>query len=237
MPADVFGARSKWMPFGVRRFFFERILKALNGDLTKLGLQAPDHRVLASHPIINSQLIHYLQHGDIAAHQDIERFEDRDVIFKDGQRERVDLIVFATGYHYSIPYADKSLFNWKNDKPQLAYTVFNQRNPTLFAAGFTEMNGGGYYIFDEMTSLIADAIETQTQNPEKWPSVWERLVEPTDFSGPLGMVQSQRHTDYVDMDTFLSACQKLRKELGWRDPKTSLQAIAMSATALSMAAE
>lgn len=234
-PADVFGARSNWMPFKIRRFFFERILKALNGDLTRLGLEAPDHRVLASHPIINSQLIHYLQHGDISAHRNIERFEGQEVVFTDGRRQVVDLVVFATGYHYALPYASSDLFDWKHDKPQLAYTVFNRRHPTLSAVGFTEMNGGGYYIFDEMTALVADAIEAQTRAPANWPALWDRLTQPIDFTGPLGLVASQRHADYVDMETFLAACRALRRELNWPDPKSTLEALPHSPA--TMAAE
>ena len=219
MPADVFGARSKWMPFKLRHFFFERLLKMLNGDLTKLGLQAPDHRVLASHPIINSQLIHYLQHGDISVRPDISDLDNRHVVFNDGRREEIDLIVFATGYQYAIPYADKDLFDWTNGKPSLSYTVFNRKHPSLFATGFTEMNAGGYYIFDEMTSLIADSIAAERDAPESWPRVWTKIQEPTDFSGPLGLISSQRHSDYIDMDTYLSECAKLRHSLGWPDPK------------------
>ena len=238
VPADVFGARSHWMPFKVRRFFFERILKTLNGDLTQLGLQAPDHRVLASHPIINSQLIHYLQHGDVSACPDIARLDGKVVEFKDGRREEIDLIVFATGYDYAIPYVDSELMNWKNGKPHLAYTVFNERNPSLFAAGFTEMNGGGYYIFDEMTSLIADAIEMERDKPEAWKKAWEQVKQPTDFTGPLGLIGSQRHSDYVDMETFFAACSALRKKLGWRDVQKSLEAVQQVAPQVqAMAAE
>jgi len=222
VPADVFAARSNWMPFGLRRAMFESLLRLWHGDLTRLGLKAPDHRVLASHPIINSQLIHHLQHGDIAARPDIERLRGETVVFSDGRRECVDLIIYATGYRYSIPYADASLFDWDGNKPDLAYTVFNRRNPTLFAAGFTEMNAGGYYIFDEMTALIADAIAMERDRPDAWKTAWRSLTDPIDLSGPLQLIPSDRHAGYVDMDTFLRSTRVLRQKLGWADPKQAL---------------
>ena len=88
-PTDVFVAKSQWLPFEPRRWFFERILKRINGDLTSLGLPAPDHRLLESHPIINSQLIHYLHHGDITVCRDIDRLDGEGVVFKDGAGKRL----------------------------------------------------------------------------------------------------------------------------------------------------
>ena len=222
VPTDVYADKTRWIPLPIRRWGFERKLKQVHGDLTQYGLQAPDHRVLESHPIINSQLIHYLQHGDIAVCRDIDRFDGNHVVFKDGRSVEVDLIVYATGYEYSIPYADQALFDWNGYKPSLAYSVFNRRHETLFAVGFTEMNAGGYYIFDEMTSLIADAIETKTRYAHRWPEAKRLITQPTDFSGGLNFVASERHADYLDMDTYLKACQKLASRLGWKSARALL---------------
>ncbi len=35
------------------------------------GLPAPDHRVLESHPIMNTQVLHYIGHGDLVARPDV----------------------------------------------------------------------------------------------------------------------------------------------------------------------
>ena len=222
-PTDVFVSKSRWMHIKPRRWLFERILKRVNGDLTALGLEAPDHRLLESHPIINSQLVHYLQHGDISVCRDIERLDEDGGIFKDGRREEIDLIIYATGFRYEIPYADPEYFEWKGYKPRLGYTVFNRKHDTLFAAGFTEMNAGGYYIFDEMTSLIADAIDTQINHPERWAKVRDALSEDVDFSGGLNFVNSERHADYINMDSYLKACRTLSRRLGWVPAQARLE--------------
>ncbi|MCI5043637.1 MAG: NAD(P)-binding domain-containing protein [Aquisalinus sp.] len=221
-PADVFSEKTKWLPFKLRRWLFACLLKNLNGDLTKQGLQIPDHKILESHPIINSQLVHYLQHGDISACHDIADLNEKEITFTDGRKEEIDLIVFATGYKYAIPYIDKSHFDWNGNKPSLAYTVFNRRHETLFAAGFTEMNAGGYYIFDEMTSLIADAIELQSTSIKRWKKAQRVILKPQDFSGGIGFINSERHNDYLDMDTYLKACKKLCRKLGWQPAKERL---------------
>ena len=43
------------------------MLDRLNGDLTRLGLPKPDHDALTSHPIMNTQVLHHLSHGDLVA--------------------------------------------------------------------------------------------------------------------------------------------------------------------------
>ncbi len=49
------------------------LVDALVGDLTRFGLPAPDHDVLSSHPIVNDQIIHHFNHGDITARPDVTR--------------------------------------------------------------------------------------------------------------------------------------------------------------------
>ena len=222
-PTDVFVAKSRWMHIKPRRWLFERILKRVNGDLTALGFETPDHRLLESHPIINSQLIHYIQHGDISACRDIERLDGDDVVFKDGRRRKIDLIIYATGFKYDIPYANTEYFQWTGYKPRLGYTIFNRKHDTLYAAGFTEMNAGGYYIFDEMTSLIADAIDTHINRPEQWPRVRDSVSEDVDFSGGINFIKSERHADYINMDSYLKACRTLSRRLGWLPARTRLE--------------
>ncbi len=96
-PADVFGESSNWMPTWLSQLSLGFLLRLMVGDLRKVGLPKPDHRVFESHPIMNDQLIHNLRHGDVRAKGDIARLDGDFVEFKDGSRERVDLLVCATG--------------------------------------------------------------------------------------------------------------------------------------------
>ena len=80
----------------------DKMLGALVGDLTRFGLKAPDHKAMQSHPIMNTQILHYLAHGDLNAKVDVESFTETGAIFKDGSEETFDMVLFATGYDYSI---------------------------------------------------------------------------------------------------------------------------------------
>ncbi|MGZ3446435.1 MAG: flavin-containing monooxygenase, partial [Myxococcaceae bacterium] len=100
-PADVFAAESPPMPMWLRQRVFGVLLRLLNGDLGRLGLPRPDHRIFETHPTLNTQVLHYLAHGDLKAMRDVERFAGRTVHFVDGATEEIDLVLCATGYAWS----------------------------------------------------------------------------------------------------------------------------------------
>ena len=103
IPSDEFGSRGPDLPLRVERPLMQMLLRAILGDLTKYGLPKPDHKLFESHPLLNSQLLHYLQHGDVAIRPDIARFGGDQVRFVDGSSEEIDLVLYATGYDWVDP--------------------------------------------------------------------------------------------------------------------------------------
>jgi len=215
-PVDVFGSKSNWLPMWIQQRTFGALLRLINGDLTRLGLQKPDHKVLSSHPIVNGQLLHYLQHGDIKAKVDIERVQGNIVYFTDGSQADVDLIIQATGYNWRIPYLNDSVFEWQNNRPQTFLKIFNRKHPGLFINGFVETNGGAYKLFDEMALLIAKTIEAQALKPELAKRIQNFIEGPeADLSGSVSYVESARHTGYTNSDAYRAAMKDMRNKLGF----------------------
>ncbi len=214
-PSDVVGEESKWLPTRLNQLIFGFLLKKfMVGDLTRLGLPEPDHRILESHPIMNDQLIHNLRHGDVRAKHDITRLDGDYVEFKDGSREKIDLIVCATGYKWSIPYMDKSYFSWKGGRPDLYLSLFNREHPNLFALGYMETDGGAYKLFDEMADLISNYVLHERESSG---TRFRRLIQedrPT-LNGGVKYLKTDRHAAYVNKRAYLKYIRKLRKRLGW----------------------
>ena len=221
-PADAFAAGGPSLPLRLKQAVFGGIVRLHTGDVTRYGLPRPDHRILESHPIVNDQLLHHLRHGDIAVRPEIERMDGSAVVFKDGRREEVDLVVFATGYRYSIPYVDETVFGWSGVKPDLDYATFNPRDDTIFCVGFVETNAGSWADMDDMSALIAGAIRTQTERPAEWPTARDAIRRAPDLSGGISFVASSRHDNYVDSETATKAIQKLNRHLGWPDAEALL---------------
>lgn len=234
-PADVFGDEGPHMPMWLAQRVFGGLLRVLNGDITRLGLPKPDHRIFESHPIVNSQLLHYLGHGDLTAKGDVDRLDGKHVVFKDGSCEEVDVVLCATGYEWKVPYVAPAAFSWKGDRPDNYLHMFSRTNPQLFALGFTETNGGIYKLFDGMADLIAHTICAQRDDPAEWSKLSTRIQQHTpDLTGGVKYVESDRHATYANIDALKREFKALRKHMRWEQPKDGyFNGVATSAPSLT----
>lgn len=110
-PADqvLAGLEERRLPRWVRQRLAERAVRRAVGDLTRFGLPKPDHRILASHPVINSQLLDQIGHGAVTPVPDLVSFGAREVRLADGRVIAPDVVVFATGYLPSPDFVDPTL--------------------------------------------------------------------------------------------------------------------------------
>ena len=215
MPADVFAENGPQLPMWLTQRIFGPLLRLMVGDLRRLGLPRPDHKIFESHPILNDQLLHHLRHGDIAARSGIRQFAGREVEFNDGRRERIDLVILATGYKQSIPYLPQDALDWKGSRPQLYLNLFSRRNPSLMAMGFMETDGGAYKMFDLMANAIAQHAADRLRNPERAARLDALKQQWPDLSGGVRYIDSDRHGNYVQHHAYLKALEKLRRQMGW----------------------
>ncbi len=130
------------------------LVDTMVGDLTRLGLPAPDHDVLTSHPIMNTQVLHHLAHGDLVAKPDLLRLSGSTAVFADNSDVDVDVVLLATGYEYRLPFLDPALLTWKQGHPDLYLNVFSREHDSLYVLGFIEFADAAYRRFDEMVQLV-----------------------------------------------------------------------------------
>jgi hypothetical protein len=215
-PLDVFVERGRRLPTWLSQLLLGRLLRLLNGDLTRFGLKAPDHKVLESHPIVNSQLLHYLSHGDLIAKPNISRLNDAEVVFDDGSREKIDLILYATGYRWELPYLEEGLIRWEEEKPDLYMNVFSREHPALFVLGLAESNVAAYQMFDQLADLIARVLLAQQGEREEARRFANLLkTDRPQLGGGISYVASPRHVGYVDFSAFESHIDRVRRYIGW----------------------
>ena len=193
------------------------MVDALTGDLTRFGLPAPDHKLLESHPIMNSQVLHHLAHGDLTAKKDVREFTPTGAIFTDGSEETFDLVLFATGYEYRLPFLDERLFAWNQGHPELYLNIFHRRLRGLAVLGFIEFASAGYQRFDEMAQMAAmDAYIDQTGDGlAAWTAM--KAGHNPDLRGQIAYVDSPRHANYVDVEIYRRTLSEIRERFGWVD--------------------
>jgi amino acid transporter len=194
------------------------MIDALTGDLTRYGLPAPDHKALESHPIMNSQILHHLAHGDIRAKPDVREFTPTGAVFKDGSEEAFDLVLFATGYEYRIPYLDADLFSWNAGHPELYLNLFHRTLTGLSVLGFIEFASAAYQRFDEMAQMLV--MDANIRETGVGLEAWTRLKaeDRPNLRGAMTYVNSPRHANYVEVATYRRVLAELRAQFGWFDP-------------------
>ncbi|MFM8350685.1 MAG: flavin-containing monooxygenase [Actinomycetales bacterium] len=228
IPSDVFAESGPHLPVRLQQRLFGWLLRVLNGDVTRLGLPKPDHRLFETHPILNTEILQRLQHGDVIAKPDVARLDGAQVQFTDGSSVPIDVIITATGYRHTIPYAQ----DYVGDEqfPDALYlSTFSRQFHNLFVMGFIETNSAAFGLFDLSAQLVAGYLRAQQDDPSAAAAFDARLAsDQPDLSGGIRFVHSPRHTGYVDSTALKKAYQQALGRTGWSLPASADQLLAVS---------
>ena len=215
-PADAVLRGGPALPAWIGQPLLSALLRILVGDLRRYGLPRPDHKVLESHPIVNSQLLHYIAHGDLVPKPDVAELTRNAVRFTDGTEEPIDLIIFATGYRPTIPCLDTNGDGRlrTGDPGALLGNLFSRAHPSLFVAGHFETDGGAYPIVSRQAALIAALIRRRHDHPgsTSWLDRMRAESHP-DLSGGVRHIASPRHAVYVQYEAYARFLEKLRRRI------------------------
>ena len=140
------------------------------------------------------------------------------VLFKDGSEAPVDLVLFATGYDYRLPFLEENIFEWKDGRPQLYLNLIHRKLPGLYVLGFAEFADGAYRRFEEMAQMIVADIHARESGVRR--ELLDKLREShfPDLRGGKAYIDSPRHAAYVDKDTYRDVLMSLLRDLGWPAP-------------------
>jgi cation diffusion facilitator CzcD-associated flavoprotein CzcO len=216
MPMDQVGERllDLGVPLGIRRAIAGVTYRMAVGDLSRYGAKRPDHRLFETHPIVNSQLPYFMAHGDVINKPDIREYDGDDVVFVDGSRETIDLIIYATGFRIVFPFMDHALLNWRHDHPGLYLNVFHPTYDNLFVVGLIQPDSGQWGLEDRQAKAIARFIRCQ----EVVPATAARLRElkkrgQENYGGGVKYKESTRHYVEVEHHSYRKRLDALIGEL------------------------
>jgi hypothetical protein len=165
-----------WMPLGLQRAIVKSAVRVIVGRYEAYGLAAPDHEPFERHPTINSELLHQLRHGRIAAHPDIRRWDGRFVEFVDGTRAEIDLVVCATGYHVSFPFLAEGVVGFdRHGMPRLIGGMMPPAHKNLYVFGVGQPRYGAGPLISAGADMLCSMVATQKQLAHPLGAVMERL--------------------------------------------------------------
>ncbi len=190
--------RFRFVPWRVRARLLELMLKVMNGPNSAYGLPEPDHRFGATHPTVNSELLYFIRHGDIAVRPDVARYEGRVVHFTDGTSGEYDAIVACTGFEISHPFFDRTLVDFSSGPVGLYLRMLHPDHPRLFFVGLFQPLGC-IWPAAELQSKLAVRRMTGAWSPpaDLRAAIARELAHPD-----VPQLETPRHTITVDYPAF-----------------------------------
>jgi cation diffusion facilitator CzcD-associated flavoprotein CzcO len=213
------------MPRRVRRAIYEAGYWLLVGPPQRYGLPRPLHHFDEAHPTMSDEVLRLAAHGRLDVKPKIARFEGTSVVFSDGTREDVDLVIFATGYQPSFPFLERVPLLDDDGRPLLHLNVFHPEHEMLFAAGLSQANGSMWRVADYQAQLIARYIAAVDRAPDLARWFRAHIASLGARSGKRWFVPSARHALEVNFYDYRRLMKRLRRLLDKRVPPPGRSAV------------
>ncbi len=202
------------VPRIIKRWLFQAGLWVLQGPPARYRLPAPQYSIDQAHPTMTDEIPRLVAHGSLAVKPEIARFEGSEVIFKDGSRETIDMVVFATGYEPVVPFIDPDLLFAGDGRPRLQLNVFHPDYENLFAAGLVQANGSMWRLADYQGQLIANTIVAEAAAPARAQRLRASLAAAGARLRAHAFVGSDRHRLEVNYYDYRRLLRRLIRGFG-----------------------
>jgi cation diffusion facilitator CzcD-associated flavoprotein CzcO len=191
------------LPLAVRRRLNTLVLRAVVGRPEDYGLPKPDHRLLESHPIVNSEILPAIRSGAVRPKPDLAELRGREAVFRDGTSELVDLVVFATGYRVTFPFLDARDLNSADGRPDFYLHLFHPTADDLFILGNLQPDSGVWPLMDLQARAVAGFLDARARRRAGARRIRAlKQGSPPDLGGGLRYVRSERHRYEVEHATY-----------------------------------
>jgi len=140
----------------------------------------------------------------------IERLDGSAVVFTDGSREEIDVIVWATGYDISFPFFKDPAFTADSDNrpPPLFKRIMKPGVADLFYMGLAQPLPTLVNFAEQQSKLVGAYLAGEYLPPD--PAEMERIIAADEDYYTGQYYAARRHTIQLDFDHYVRA---LKKEL------------------------
>jgi dimethylaniline monooxygenase (N-oxide forming) len=198
----------------MRMKLFETLIRLHVGTPEKYGLPKPDHPFGSAHPTVSGRIVDRLQHGTITPKPNIARLDGDEVEFADGSRERVDVVVYCTGYKITFPFFDPDFISAPDNRIELFRRVMHPDVPDVYFIALVQPLGATMPIAEVQGQWIADELRGEYMRPSRADML--RDIRAENDAMRRRYVASKRHTIQIDFDDYVRALERERRAGGER---------------------
>ncbi|MCX7419006.1 MAG: NAD(P)-binding domain-containing protein [Planctomycetia bacterium] len=209
----------KWLPWWAIRPIFGAGLWMARGKMSWYGIPEPEHRILQEHPTISADIFNVIGHGYLQVKPNLQELCGDSVRFVDGSVEKVDVIVWCTGYNITFPFLDASVLDPMNNEVSLYQQVVHPDQPGLYFIGLVQPWGAIMPLAEAQAIWVADVLRGTSGLPDRETMVAE--IKRHRASLEKRYTKSTRHTIQVDFYPYRNLLAKTARR-GRHWPKRPL---------------
>jgi cation diffusion facilitator CzcD-associated flavoprotein CzcO len=200
-PADK-GKLYPWLPLSLQRWAGRRLFHFAVGYMEDFGLPKPDHRVFEAHISVSDMFPSYVASGDIEMRPGIRELTGDSVLFEDGRREKIDIIVWATGYKISFAFFDSSFISAPGNRLPLFKRIMKPGIPNLFFIGLAQPSISIFRLVYHQAKWVAAYLAGEYSLPDVEEQEHTILADEKKHMGRY--YASARHTMQLDQDIYFA---------------------------------
>jgi dimethylaniline monooxygenase (N-oxide forming) len=197
------------LPVRLRMKAFEAMIRLQVGSPERYGLPKPDHAFGQAHPTVSGRIVDRIQHGTVTPKPNIARLDGDEVQFADGSRERVDVVVYCTGYRITFPFFDEDFVSAPDNRIALFRRAVHPEIPGLYFVALVQPLGATMPIAEAQGQWIADELRGEYLRPTRAEML--RDIRAEDAAMRRRYVASKRHTIQIDFDDYLRDLERERR--------------------------
>jgi hypothetical protein len=213
-PKSYFGVPRQQMPWlsqfsADEQDFIARMLAKISiGEWHNYpGMPEPRGRTLAeSRVTVNELLLFWVQHGRIRILPGIVRLDGQTVHFSNGTAKEYGTILWATGFHASLPFLDESFLQRRNDVPlRYAAGVVPVGLEKLYFIGLSAPRGPQIPIYGVQAKLAARMIALHEAAPGGFAGIEGYLSQLQEADDRIDIVRVEWLDQLSDTERLLDA--------------------------------
>jgi hypothetical protein len=143
------------LPTRWSRSLVRRLAYLVTGDQSRFGVPRPAHPIWKEHTTLSQELLPYCGHGWIKIKPNIKMLHDTEVTFEDGSSEKIDAIIYATGYKPTFPFLKPELFKLDDGHASLYRRMLPLKSPGLYMLGLIQPTGPTIPLVEVQAKWIA----------------------------------------------------------------------------------
>lgn len=195
----------EWLPWPVKQKGFE-VIRWRSGDIAEYGFPEPDHKVGHAHPTVSDEIHDRLESGAVTPKPNIRELRGDSVVFEDGSEERIDVIVYCTGYKVTFPFFDEDFISAPDNDLALYRRTFHPDVDGVYFLGLAQPLGAIMPMAEEQAKWIAELLTGAYALPPKDEVLADIMAARLAHSKRF--YKSKRHTMEVDFDEWMRDAER-----------------------------